>query len=122
MIHIINAINYISDLTGADIAQLPTNNGLVMQVAPSSNGTQYFDMTSSDNVSLLFLCKNTSQQTALENLNSICTTLTRTRHDTQKIYNLTVATSPNYVDKDGDYWIYSCVVTFKYFNEVGKYE
>lgn len=93
-----------------------------MQIAPSSNSTQYFDMTSSDNVSLLFLCKNTSQQTALENLNSICTILTRTRHDTQNIYNLTVATSPNYVDKDGDYWIYSCVVTFKYFNEVRKYE
>ena len=120
MIHIINALNYIANITGASIGQLPTSDGLVMQVAPSSNGVQYLDMTSSDNVSLLFLCKNTSQQTALSNLDSICTILTRTRHDTQKIYNLTVATSPNYVDKDGDYWIYSCVIDFKIFNEVGK--
>lgn len=115
MINIIgDIVTYAKDLTGAKVGVLPTDEGLVVQLAPSGDGTTYLDGSSSDNMSLLFLCKNLNQVTAMDTLEIVCNTLTRAKH--AKIYTVVTATRPNYVDKDGDYWIYSCVVNLKYTN------
>lgn len=112
-------MEYISELTGAASGQLPEEVGLVMQLAPASDGTTYFDGSSSDNMSLLFLCKDESQQTALDRLDSLCSKLTRIKKHSHGIYNLHIATSPNYVGVEGDYWIYSCIINFKYYKTEG---
>ncbi len=109
-------ISYIANLTKAKIGQLSTANDLVVQKAPSTSGETYFNGSSSDNVSLLFLAKNKSQTVALNTLCDICNLLTRKQH-TNGIYNLTVATHPNYVGKEGDFWIYSCIINFKFHNK-----
>lgn len=115
MINITEIIEYIADLVGVSIGKLPEGNGTVMQIAPSGEGETYLDGSSSDNMSLLFLCKNESQTVCISTLENICNTLIRTRH-THGIYNVRVSTQPNYVDKEGG-WIYSCVVDIKYYNE-----
>lgn len=110
-------LSYISKLTGAGIGQLPEEGGLVLQIAPSSVGKVYLDGSSSDNMSLLFLSKYKTQRTAVANLEKVCNKLTRTKRHAHGIYNLEVATQPNYIDKEGDFWIYSCIINFKYYNK-----
>lgn len=110
-------LSYIAKLIGAEIGQLNESGGFVVQIAPSQAGTTYLDGSSSDNLSLLFLCKNKNQQICLETLESACNKLTRTKRHLHGIHNLYVATAPNYVGKEGDYWIYSCIVNLKYYNE-----
>ena len=110
-------MSYISKLIGAEIGQLPEGGGFVLQSAPSSSGTTYLDGSSSDNMSLLFLCKDKSQRTALDKLHSACTKLTRTKKHSYGIYYLYVATQPNYIGKEGDFWIYSCIINLKFHNK-----
>ncbi len=110
-------LSYISKITSAEIGQLPEKGGLAMQLAPASAPDVYLDGSSSDNMSLLFLCKNKDQPTALSTLENVCNTLTRIKKHPHDIYNLHVATTPNYVGKDGDYWIYSCIINLKYYNK-----
>ncbi|MBE6851767.1 MAG: hypothetical protein E7504_08630 [Ruminococcus sp.] len=112
-------LSYISKTTGAVIGQLPESGGLAVQVAPSPAGEQYFDGTSSDTMSLLFLCKSMQQRDALGTLDEICTALTRNKRHEHGIYSLTVATAPNYVAKEGNFWIYSCIINLKYYNKEG---
>ncbi len=108
---------YIAALTDAAIGQLPERGGLVVQTAPSGAGTPYFDGSSSDTMSLLFLCKSKAQSDALGRLHNICQMLTRQRKHEHGIYGITVATAPNYVAKDGDFWIYSCIINFNFYNK-----
>ncbi len=112
----VNIINYISLLTGAKVGGLPEGAGMVIQLAPSGQGVSYFDGTSSDNVSLLFLSKSNRSQNALSSLVDVCNKITRTKHN-NGIYNPVVSTEPNYVGKDGEYWIYSCIINVKYHNK-----
>ncbi len=112
-------MKYISELTGAGSGQLPEKGGLVMQLAPSSEGTTYFDGSGSDNMSLLFLCKDKSQRNAVDKLDAVCSKLTRIKRHSHGIYNLRIATPPNYVGKEGDFWIYSCIINFTYYKTEG---
>lgn len=112
-------MEYLADLTGASIGQLPQDGGLVMELAPSSAGETYLNGTSSDQMSLLFLCKHEKQLEALCTLEEVCRVLTRRKRHEFGIYNVTVSTSPNYVGKDGDFWIYSCIINLKYHNKEG---
>lgn len=112
-------LDYISDLTGASIGQLPADGGLVMELSPSSAGERYLDGSGSDTMSLLFLCKSEKQSSALGTLETVCRTLTRKKHHAHEIYNVTVSTYPNYVGKDRDYWIYSCIINLKHYNKEG---
>lgn len=112
-------MEYISELTGAGSGQLPEEGGLVMQLAPVSEGTTYFDGSSSDNMSLLFLCKDKRQQNAVDRLDAVCSKLTRTKKHLYGIYNLRIATPPNYVGRESNYWIYSCIINFKYYKTEG---
>lgn len=110
-------LEYISKLTEAEIGQLPENGGLVLQTAPSSSGSVYLDGSSDDNMSLLFLCKNKAQKTAIATLEAVCRTLTRNKRHSFGIYNLYIATQPNYIGKEGDFWIYSCIINLKFHNK-----
>jgi len=110
-------LEYFSKLTKAEIGQLPENGGFVLQMAPSSSGTAYLDGSSDDNMSLLFLCKNKSQKEAITTLENVCNILTRNKRHSFGIYNIYVATQPNYVEKAGEFWIYSCIINFKYHNK-----
>lgn len=112
-------LDYFSKLTGAVIGQLPEGNALCVQLAPSSEGTQYLSGASSDDLSLLFLCRNENQQTALSTLEQICNTLTRTKAHPHGIYRLSIATQPNYVDREGKSWVYSCIINCRYYNQNG---
>lgn len=112
-----DVLSYISDLTGAEIGQLSESESITVQLAPSSSGEKYLDGSGSDNISLLFLCKNKNQQSALKSLEQICSHLTHIKKHSHEIYNLYVATQPNYVDHVGDFWIYSCIINFKYYNK-----
>lgn len=108
---------YIADICGAAIGQLSENGGLTLQLAPSSAGTVYLDGSSSDNMSLLFLCKQSDQRTALEILENLCNRITRIKHHPHGIYSVKVASQPNYIGKEGGCWIYSCVIDLKYYNK-----
>ena len=111
-------LDYVVGVTGAGIGQLPETGGLVVQLAPSPVGVAYLDGASSDNSSLLFLCKNSNQRAALTQLESVCETLVQTQSHECGAYSWWVATMPNYVGKEGDYWIYSCIIGLKYYKEV----
>lgn len=110
-------ISYISHITKAEKGQLLENGGLVVQLAPSSSGATYLDGSGSDNMSLLFLCKNKNQLTALDTLEAVCSKLTHIKRHSHGIYGVNIATQPNYVGKEGDYWIYSCIINLKYYNK-----
>ncbi|MBQ7003368.1 MAG: hypothetical protein IJN57_05305 [Oscillospiraceae bacterium] len=112
-------LEYAARLTGASIGQLPAKGGISVEPAPASAGETYLDGTSSDNASLLFLCKSKGQRDALDQLCSICGKLTRTKHHPHGIYHVHVSTYPNYVSRDGDFWVYSCIINLKYYNKEG---
>lgn len=102
------------------IGLLPANGGTSAEIAPSSSLSRYLDGSSSDMMSVLILSKHKNQKTALDRLCGICNTLTR-----QKIisagrltaYGITVSTQPNYVAKENDMWIYSCIINFNIYNK-----
>lgn len=102
------------------IGLLPANGGTSAEIAPSSSLSRYLDGSSSDVLSVLILSKHENQKTALDRLCGICNTLTR-----QKIisagrltaYGIMVATQPNYVAKENNMWIYSCIINFNIYNK-----
>lgn len=110
-------LSYFSALTNSSIGRLPENGGIVIQPAPSPAGEIYLDGSSSDNMSILFLCKNKNQRTALDTLEKICSKLTHIKNHPHGIYALHVTSQPNYVGIEGDFFIYSCVINLKFYNK-----
>lgn len=103
-----------------NIGQLSENGGTSAEIAPSSSLSRYLDGSSSDVMSVLILSKHKNQKTALDKLCEICNALTRQKNiSTDKLiaYGITVATQPNYVSKENDMWIYSCIVNFNIYNK-----
>ena len=103
-----------------NIGQLSENGGTSAEIAPSSSLSRYLDGSSSDVMSVLILSKHKNQKTVLDKLCEICNALTRQKNiSTDKLiaYGITVATQPNYVAKENDMWIYSCIVNFNIYNK-----
>ena len=96
------------------IGLLPANGGTSAEIAPSSSLSRYLDGSSSDIMSVLILSKHKNQKTALDRLCGICNTLTAGR---LTAYGITVATQPNYVAKENDMWIYSCIINLNIYNK-----
>ncbi len=111
----------LSAMTGISIGQLDAGNSTAMEVAPSSGGECDFSGATDDTLSLLILSKHKNQACCIAALDSVIRQLTRTRNlpsgDSWKVYVAEVATQPNYVTKDGDYWIYSCIISVHYINK-----
>ena len=106
-----------------NIGQLSENGGTSAEIAPSSSLSRYLDGSSSDVMSVLILSKHKNQKTVLDKLCEICNALTRQKNiSTDKLiaYGITVATQPNYVAKENDMWIYSCIVNFNIYNKTCK--
>ena len=102
------------------IGQLPDGEGTAAELAPSSQSARYLDGSSVDVMSVLILSKYRNQQTALNRLCSICNTLTRLktiRSENLTAYGITVATQPNYITKEKDMWIYSCIINLSIYNK-----
>lgn len=102
------------------IGQLAADGGTSAEIAPSSSLSRYLDGSSSDVLSVLILSKHENQKTALDRLCIICSTLTRQKTiSTGRLtaYGIMVATQPNYVAKENNMWIYSCIINFNIYNK-----
>lgn len=114
-------LSALSALTGISVGQLETGNSTAMELAPSAGGDRDLAGMTDDTLSLLILSKHKKQASCIEALDCAVNQLTRTRvfpsGDHWSIYAADVATQPNYVTKDGDYWIYSCVISVNYINK-----
>ena len=102
------------------IGQLSEHGGTSAELAPSSSISRYFDGSSSDAMAVLILSKHENQKTALDRLCSICNILTRCKtikSGNLTAYGITVATQPNYVAKENDMWIYSCIINLNIYNK-----
>lgn len=114
---ILKAITDNVTLTGTlEMGQLPPDDGISAEIAPSSNLTTYQNKGKLDKVSLLFLRKSPSQVLCIQELEKIgeylsrLTTYPQPENDMEWANSL-VSTPPTYVDtEDNGSFIYSMIV------------
>lgn len=103
--------DYVTDLFGVDTTpQLPTGNGYAAQIAPSTVNTHYLDRSQSQTMAILLLGKHTDQQTLSDSLFAIEEIINQRSSYDHGIYNIEVATPPSPVGKQGEFFIWSCIV------------
>lgn len=107
--------DYAVTLMGVTItSQLPTGNGYALQITPSNEERIFLDGNADSNLTLLLLGKNTNQLTVADTLYSICNKLRKQKVFEHNVNDVTIDTEPSLVSKEGDYWIWSCILTFKF--------
>lgn len=111
--------DYIKSLAGLKFsAVLPQGEGYAAQLAPGSEDRTFLDGGKECTMSVLFLGKGKDQKALMDRLNGVCNTLTAKRRyaaaDGYEIRCINTATMPNYVCKDGDMWVWSCIIDVHY--------
>ena len=105
------------------VGQLGTGSSTAMELAPSGAGIRDLTGATDGALSLLILSKHTDQAACIRALDTAFRMLTQTRAlpagDTWRIYAADPSTQPNYITKDGDYWIYSCIISVRFISKEG---
>ena len=114
-------LDAVTTLAGIDtIGQLSCDGGCSAQIAPSRTDTIFLDRSSLQVLSILVFGKGKDQQLVLNNLFSICNTLSKlTAYPTDtgwKVTSIEVATPPSPVGKQEDgQWIFSCILDVHFY-------
>lgn len=100
------------------VDKLPLNGGTTIELHGSKNRSRSLNGShQSETLVLLFLSKNKSQLTAVDNLNDIGNCLSSINKfpddEIVQIISAMVTTDAGLVENDNDYWIYSMVVDVK---------
>lgn len=113
----------LSDFLGIPVGQLDTGNSTAMELAPSSAGIRDLTGATDGTLSLLILSKHTDQAACIQALDTAVRRLTQTRTlpagDCWQMYAADTSTQTNYIAKDGDYWIYSCIIFVRFISKEG---
>ncbi len=94
--------------------QLPEGEGFAAQIAPGHINTTFLDRSTSQTLNILLLGKNKKQEIVSDKLYEICNSLKNVVKFDHGIYSIEVATPPNFVTKEGDFWIWSCIINAKF--------
>jgi len=109
--------DYAVGLTGLQtVPLLPQENGFAAQVAPSLIGSTYFNRESDQMMNILILGKNKSQIVVADALFTACNNLKSISKYDFGISNVEVTAPPAFVDTDGDFYIWSCIISVKFIN------
>lgn len=124
MVVIKEIVELLAELLCISVGQLPEDGGTVLQIAPSSGTTRFLDGSAHRKLQLLILSKQTDQQTALENAeqaqrNAVALSAQSIENGRWQITGIECTTEPGYVTKEGDFWIYSTVISVSYYDKEG---
>lgn len=120
MLEMLEALSAFLDIP---VGQLGTDNSTAMELAPSSAGVRDLTGSTDGSLSILILSKNTDQAACIQALDTAVRRLTQTRTlpagDCWQMYAADTSTQTNYIAKDGDYWIYSCIISVRFISKEG---
>lgn len=120
---ILEMLEALSRFLSIPVGQLGTDNSTAMELAPSGSGIRDLTGTTDGALSLLILSKHTDQAACIQALDTAARRLTQTRTlpagDCWQMYAADTSTQTNYIAKDGDYWIYSCIISVRFISKEG---
>lgn len=109
---VITAVNTAADCT-VRLTQLPTGNGITAEITGSEpKGRNLKLQHGKEDLTVLFLCKNTNQQAAFDTLCTIGNTLDALgalEGTTVYVIGAGVRSGAGLVGKEGNYYIYSMI-------------
>ncbi len=107
--------DYVTELFGVPTTpQLPEGEGYASQIAPGYINKTFLDRRASQTLSILLLGKNKKQEVVSDKLYEICNNLKNVVEFDYGIYSIEIATPPNYITKEGDFWIWSCIINVNF--------
>ncbi|MFI3206487.1 MAG: hypothetical protein R3Y33_04505 [Clostridia bacterium] len=107
--------DYVVDLMGVPTSpSLQTEKSFAVQLATMRTDTVFYDLSSTQTMSLLVLGKDTDQKTLANAMFEICDKISFNQNEDLKIHNINIATPPSYVCLEDGYYTWTCIVDVEF--------
>lgn len=102
------------------LEELKADGGIYAELGEGFMATEYYDKSTLKTIPVLFMCRDKSQQTCMEQLCKICDYLQRLKEypsgDTFAWKDVTIAKEPSKIGRDeGGMYHYSCILNCRIF-------
>lgn len=102
------------------LEELKADGGIYAELGEGFMATEYYDKSTLKTMPVLFMCRDKSQQTCMEQLCKICDYLQRLKEypsgDTFAWKDVTIAKEPSKIGRDeGGMYHYSCILNCRIF-------
>lgn len=99
------------------INRLPPERGISAEITSGRNAEVFLNGRTLQTITVLFLSKSNSQQEALEALFAVCNFCTAQNELPNGIINIEISSTPSFVDRENESYIYSSLIGVSYVVE-----